>query len=75
VLGIVGKYLARKGALAWFRGIWSYGVKSVKFQSYFLTEKLKTLLFFSMVACFIPSESSQWGGVVGLGLVVFGPMV
>ena len=49
MLGIIGKPLARKGARAWFRVIWTYGVKVIEFQSFCeLKKNLKT--FFLTVA-------------------------
>ncbi len=31
VLGLIGKLLRRRGALAWFHGIWTCGVKVLEF--------------------------------------------
>jgi len=34
VLGIVGKLSARRGALAWFHGILTYGEEIIEFQRF-----------------------------------------
>ena len=54
MLGTVGKVSVRRGAQAWFRGIWSYKVKIVEFQSYFLNKNIKEYFYFS------------YGGVLGI---------
>jgi len=35
MLGIAGKPSARKGAKALFRGVWTYGMKVIEFQSFY----------------------------------------
>jgi len=41
VHGTVGKLLARRGAWAWFRSVWTYGGKIIEFQSFSMNEKFK----------------------------------
>jgi len=50
VLGTVGKLSARRGAWAWFRGIWTYGEKVIGFQSFSMNKKInkKLLLTFCL---------------------------
>ena len=50
MLGIIGKPLARRGARAWFRIIWTYGVKVIEFQSFRGLKKIEKYVFFFTMA-------------------------
>ncbi len=50
VFGTVGKLSARRGARALFRDVWIHGVKVIEFQSFFLSKKIRKLIFLSTVA-------------------------
>jgi len=41
MLGIVGRPLARRGAKALFRSIWTYGGKMIEFQSFSMNKKIR----------------------------------
>jgi len=41
MFGIVGKPLVRRGALAWFHGVLTYGGKVIEFQSIYEVKKLE----------------------------------
>jgi len=46
ILGTVKKIYVRRGAQAWFRGVWTYGVKVIEFRSFYELSKLENYFDF-----------------------------